>query len=82
MQRDELENFIKTLESMSEQTLTRHARRYICQSLFAINQEGLEIDVQTALDVLYAEFYNRGMERLYDMTYESVSKNPDSCKAT
>ena len=81
MQRDELKTFTKTLESMSEQTLTRHARRYICQALFAINQDGLEIDVQTALDVLYAEFYNRGMERLYDMTYESVSKNPDSCKA-
>ena len=81
MQSDELKNFTKTLESMSEQTLTRQARRYICQALFAINQDGLEVDVQIALDVLYAEFYNRGMERLYDMTYESVSKNPDSCKA-
>ncbi len=81
MQNDELEHFTNTLETMSEQTLTRQARRYICQSLFALNDGDLEIDVQAALDVLHAEFYNRGLERLYDMTYEAVSKNPDSCKA-
>jgi len=81
MQNDELQSFTSNLESMSEQTLTRQARRYICQSLFETQKGGLELDVQTALDMLHAEFYSRGLERLYDMTYESVSKNPDSCRA-
>ena len=80
MSDNKLIDLADTLTEMSEKSLTQFARQCMCRVLYSLGKE-TEIDAQTTLDLIHAEFYQRGIERLYDMTYESVAKNPDVCKA-
>ena len=79
----DIETLEETLEIMSEQALSRFAKRCLCQSLHnaTLAGEGVDIDVQVALDMVYAECSRRGIERLYDAALESVSANPQVCDA-
>ncbi len=79
----DIETLEETLEIMSEQALSRFAKRCLCQSLHnaTLAGEGVDIDVQVALDMVYAECSRRGIERLYDAALESVSANPQICDA-
>ncbi|NOZ52500.1 MAG: hypothetical protein GXP08_05065 [Gammaproteobacteria bacterium] len=72
----------ESLELMSEQALSRFAKRCFCLSLY--NESGgeeLGIDVHIALDMVYAECTRRGIERLYDAACESVNAHPEVCSA-
>ena len=80
MSENKLKKLAETLEAMTEKSLTRYARQCMCMVLYSMGAD-LEIDAQTTLDLIHSEFYHRGIERIYDMTYESVAKNPDVCKA-
>jgi hypothetical protein len=79
----DIDTLEETLEIMSEQALSRFAKRCLCQSLHntTLGGEGVDIDVQVALDMVYAECSRRGIERLYDAALESVSTNPQVCDA-
>jgi len=63
----DIDTLEESLEIMSEQALS--------------GGEAVDIDVQVALDMVYAECARRGIERLYDAALESVSSNPQICDA-
>lgn len=79
----DIDTLAETLEIMSEQALSRFIKRCLCQSIHnaTMGGQGLDIDVQVALDMVYAECSRRGIERLYDAALDSVSSNPQICDA-
>ncbi len=74
-----LEQLKESLESMSDKDLFRFLKKSICRSLAEVDDE--HSDANETLDIVYSECQRRGKERLYDKTYETVSKNPESCSA-
>jgi len=64
---------------LSNQALTQFAKPYICKTLYDTNHDSRE-EASAILDMIYTECAGRGVEKLYDMTYEAVSKNPDLCQ--
>jgi hypothetical protein len=74
-----LEQLKETLESMSDKELFRFLKRSICRSLVEFADP--HSDANETLDIVYSECQRRGKERLYDKTYENVSKNPEACEA-
>lgn len=70
----------QTLEEMSERELSRFVKRCICHS-FTGESIFPEIDTGVALDMVHSECIRRGIEKLYDMAQESVTKNPGVCDA-
>jgi len=79
----DIDTLAETLEIMSEQALSRFIKRCLCQSIYntTMGGQGIDIDVQVALDMVYAECARRGIERLYDAALDSVSSNPQVCDA-
>jgi hypothetical protein len=80
MNAKDLEQLEEKFGQLSNQALTQFAKPYICRTLFD-NSEGGREEASAVLDMIYTECAGRGVEKLYDMTYEAVSKNPDMCKA-
>jgi len=76
----DLEALKEELEGLSEKELFRYLRKLICKSLAEI--ESPDEHTTEILDMVYSECQMRGKERLYDKTFESVSKNPEICEST
>ncbi len=74
-----LEQLKEMVEQMSEKDLFRFLKKSICRSLVEISDTAS--DANETLDIVYSECQRRGKERLYDKTFETVSKNPDTCVA-
>jgi hypothetical protein len=73
-----LEQVKEQLEAMSDKELFRYLRQLICQSLDELDHPSLETN--EIMDMVFSECQIRGKERLYDKTYEAVTKNPDLCR--
>ena len=71
----DLEELKVKLEGLPEKELFRYLRELICKSL----AEGDHGETDAILDMVYFECQERGKERLYDKTFESVSKHPEIC---
>lgn len=70
------------LEGMSQQELNKFTRQIFCQKMYSNQQQLInQYDPSTTLDLIHSEYLRRGLEKHYDMTCESVSKNPDVCDA-
>lgn len=74
-----LEQLKESVEQMSEKDLFRFLKKSICRSLLEVNDAAS--DANETLDIVYSECQRRGKERLYDKTFETVSKNPEACIA-
>ncbi len=74
-----LEELKESVEQMSEKDLFRFLKKSICRSLTEVNDAAS--DANETLDIVYSECQRRGKERLYDKTFETVSKNPETCIA-
>lgn len=74
-----LEQLKESVESMSDKDLFRFLKKSICRSLAEVDD--VNSDANETLDIVYSECQRRGKERLYDKTYETVSKNPEACVA-
>jgi len=66
---------------LSNQALTQFAKPYICINIYRTGNTEREEEAGIVLDLIYTECVKRGIEKLYDMTYEAISKNPDICSA-
>ena len=75
-----LDELADALEGLSQKELNRFAKRCICLSLYA-SGPSLEFDAHAALDIVYTEYTRRGVEKQYDIAFESVTKHPDMCNA-
>lgn len=76
----DLEELKEQLEGLTEKELFRYLRKLICRSISEV--EAPSADTNAILDMVYSECQMRGKERLYDKTFESVSKNPEICEVT
>lgn len=74
-----LEQLKESLELMSDKDLFRFLKKSICRSIAEVSNT--HSDANETLDMVYSECARRGKERLYDKTYETVSKNPEACAA-
>lgn len=74
-----LEQLKEEVEQMSEKDLFRFLKKSICRSL--VEADDTTSDANETLDIVYSECQRRGKERLYDKTFETVSKNPEACAA-
>jgi hypothetical protein len=82
MRLESINELVVKLEEMSHQELTKFTKQCICQKLYTNSPPfGDHLDPSTVLDMIHAEYLRRGREKHYDMTYESVAKNPDICSA-
>jgi len=75
----DIEALKEELENLSEKELFRYLRKLICKS---IAEEHPSDETNDVLDMVYLECQIRGKERLYDQTFESVSKHPEVCDVT
>jgi hypothetical protein len=73
-----LEELKESLESMPDKELFRFLKRCICRSISELSNT--ESDANATLDIVYSECQRRGKERLYDKTYETISKHPEACE--
>ncbi|MDH5324024.1 MAG: hypothetical protein OEZ68_18850 [Gammaproteobacteria bacterium] len=73
--------FVQELEGMSKQELNKFAKRCVCRKLANEQRGASGLDPGSELDLIHAEYVRRGLEKHYDMTFESVVKNPDACNA-
>lgn len=80
MNTQDLQELEEKFGQLSNQALTQFAKPYICKTLYDTNAADRE-EASAILDMIYTECTSRGIEKLYDMTYEAVSKNPDMCSA-
>lgn len=71
------ENFSR----MSNQALTQFAKPFICKTLYRQGSNMEREEASAVLDLVFTECARRGIEKLYDMTYEAVSKHPEICSA-
>lgn len=77
-----INELVEKLEKMSHQELTKFTKQCICQKLYT-NQPSADsaLDPGVMLDMIHTEYLRRDLEKHYDMTCESVAKNPDVCSA-
>ena len=80
MNMEDLDELEEKFTELSNQALTQFAKPYICRALYDAGTESAA-HASEVLDMIYAECTRRGIEKLYDMTYEVVSRNPDTCSA-
>ena len=80
MNTKELEQLEEKFGQLSNQALTQFAKPYICKILYETSTDRRD-EASEVLDMIYTECAVRGVEKLYDMTYEAVSKNPELCSA-
>ena len=73
----DIEEFRETLESIRARELIRYIHKYVCLSLADAGNPSA--NSHEMLDLLYAECTRRNMERLYDMSYEHVCRQPQVC---
>ena len=73
-----LEEFREKIETIKDSELLRYVQKYVCLSLADANDPAAHS--HTMLDLAYVECIHRGMERLYDKTYETVCREPQVCK--
>lgn len=76
----DLEQLEDKFGQLSNQALTQFAKPYMCRIVYNENNTARE-EASAILDMIYTECAGRGIEKLYDLTYEAVSKNPDLCSA-
>jgi hypothetical protein len=71
------------LEGMSLQELVKLTKQCLCQKMYSseIALVSSSLDPNVVLDMIHTEYLSRGLERHYDMAYESVAKNPNVCDA-
>ena len=70
------------LEGMSLQELVKFTKQCICQKLYSSQIEAVSpLDPNSVLDMIHTEYLKRGLEKHYDMAFESVAKNPNVCDA-
>lgn len=69
------------LEGMSRQELTKFTKQCLCHKLYSNQPMSNQLDPGVVLDMIHTEYLRRGLEKHYDMTYESVAKNPNVCNA-
>lgn len=69
------------LEGMSRQELTKFTKQCLCHKLHSTQSLANQLDPNIVLDMIHTEYLRRGLEKHYDMTYESVAKNPNVCDA-
>jgi hypothetical protein len=82
MRFNSINELVEQLEGMSHQQLTKFTKQWICQKLYSSTEPGeAHLDPGTVLDMVHSEYLRRGLEKHYDMTYESVTKNPGICDA-
>ena len=82
MNTEQLLQLEERFSRMSNQALTQFAKPYICQTIHSDKNNKTEREAAGAvLDLIYTECTRRGIEKLYDMTYEAVSKHPEICNA-
>ena len=81
MDSDQLLEFEEKFARLSNQALTQFAKPYMCTTLYRTGNKEREEEAGVVLDLIYTECAKRGIEKLYDMTYEAISKNPDICAA-
>ncbi|MFV2055842.1 MAG: hypothetical protein ACC707_05205 [Thiohalomonadales bacterium] len=74
----DLQQLEEKFGQLSNQALTQFAKPYICQIVYTENADVKE-EASGVLDMIYTECVGRGIEKLYDLTYEAVSKNPELC---
>lgn len=74
-----LDQLKEQLESLPDKELFRFLKKSICRSLAEVDDP--HSDANETLDIVYSECQRRGKERLYDKTFETVSKNPEACEA-
>jgi hypothetical protein len=72
-----IEEFRGSLESLKASELINYIHKYVCLSLADASNPAA--NSHEMLDLLYAECARRGMERLYDMSYEHVCRQPEVC---
>jgi hypothetical protein len=68
----------ETLEMMRDSELIRHIHKYVCISLADAGNPAAKS--HEMLDLLYVECARRGIENLYDISYEHVCRQPQICK--
>jgi len=66
---------------LSNQALTQFAKPFICTVLYKSGNVERENEASVVLDLIYTECTKRRIEKLYDLTYEAISKNPGICSA-
>lgn len=74
----DLEELKEQLEGLSEKELFRYLRKLICKSIAELDHPAA--DTNAIMDMVYSECQIRGKERLYDKTFESVTKHPEICE--
>lgn len=77
----QLLEFEEKFARLSNQALTQFAKPYICITLYKTGNKEREDEASAVLDLIYTECVKRGIEKLYDMTFEAISKNPAICTA-
>jgi len=65
------------LTTLTDSELVTTAQKYICLSLANLNNP--DHHSHMLLNIVYAEFAQRGKELLYDKVYESVCRYPQKC---
>ena len=73
----DIEQFRETLETFTTSELILYIHRYVCLSL--VDARNPAASSHQMLDLLYAECTRRGAERLYDISYEHVCREPGVC---
>ena len=68
------------LTTFSDREVLAAAQKYICLSLANLNNP--DHHSHMLLDMVYAEFSQRGKELLYDKVYERVCRHPHKCQVT
>ena len=74
----DIEEFRETLEVITDSELIRYIRKYVCSSLADASNPSANSHIM--LDLVYVECSQRGMENLYDISYEHVCRQPQVCK--
>jgi hypothetical protein len=65
-------------EMISDSELIRYIHKYVCLSLAEAGDPAAES--HEILDLIYTECARRGIENLYDISYEHVNRQPQLCK--
>ena len=74
----DIDEFRDTLEMIKDSELIRYIHKHVCFSLADAGNPAARSHVM--LDLVYAECARRGIENLYDITYERVCRQPQVCK--
>ena len=74
----DIDEIRETLEMIRDSELIHHIHKYVCLSLADAGDPTAKS--HEMLDLVYAECTRRGIENLYDISYEHVCRQPQVCK--